>query len=137
KHLPTSIDRLVFMPTPAQRTAEAYQAIYVQGWSNLWAALERPPKRSLVVSSTSVYAQSDGEWVDELSATLPARFNGRLLLEMEARARAASKDTVIARLSGIYGPGRERLIDFAASGEALQGPTPQYTNRIYRDDAAA
>lgn len=137
KGLPSGIDGLVFMPTPAQRTAEAYQAIYLQGWINLWAALDKPPRRSLIVSSTSVYAQSDGEWVDESSASIPASFNGRLLLEMETRARAASKDTIIARLSGIYGPGRERLVDLAVSGQAVQDSPLLYTNRIYRDDAAA
>ena len=137
KDLPSNIDGLVFMPTPAARTLEAYQAIYVQGWSNLWAALASPPKRSLVVSSTSVYAQSDGGWVDENSPSMPVSFNGRVLLEMEALARAASKDTIVARLSGIYGPGRERLLSLAASGQAVQGSPPLYTNRIYRDDAAA
>lgn len=137
KGLPSNLDGLVFMPTPAQRTPDAYQAIYVQGWINLWAALDNPPKRSLIVSSTSVYAQSDGEWVDENSASIPVSFNGRLLLEMETRARAASKNTIIARLSGIYGPGRERLVDLAVSGQAVQGSPPLYTNRTHRDDAAA
>jgi len=135
--LPSNIDRLVFMPTPAERTPAAYQSIYVQGWVNLRAALEKPPRRSLIISSTSVYGQSDGSWVDESSPSVPARFNGRVLLEMEALARATSEHTTVARLSGIYGPGRERLVDFAASGQAVQGSPPLYTNRIHRDDAAA
>lgn len=135
--LPSNIDRLVFMPTPAERTPVAYEAIYIQGWVNLRAALENPPQRSLIVSSTSVYGQSDGSWVDESSPSVPARFNGRVLLEMEALVSATSEHTTIARLSGIYGPGREGLVDFAASGRAVQGLPPLFTNRIHRDDAAA
>lgn len=137
RDLPADIDRLVFMPTPAERSVAAYQSIYLDGWSNLRAALAEPPQQSLVVSSTSVYGQSDGSWVDESSVCEPVRFNGRILLEMEALASQTSELTTIARLSGIYGPGREGLVKLATSGRTVQGSPPLYTNRIHRDDAAA
>lgn len=135
--LPANIDRLVFMPTPSERTPDAYKAIYLHGLANLKLALNNRPGRSLIVSSTSVYGQSDGSWVDESSVCEPARFNGRVLLEMEAMAKASFGNTTIARLSGIYGPGREGLINLASSGQAVQSSPPLYSNRIHREDAAA
>ena len=135
--LPGNIDRLVFMPTPAERTAAAYRAIYVQGLSNLKTSLQQSPGRCLIVSSTSVYGQSDGSWVDENSVCQPTRFNGQVLLEMEEKARAEFAHASVARLSGIYGPGREGLLKKASDPQQVQALPPLYTNRIHRDDAAA
>jgi nucleoside-diphosphate-sugar epimerase len=52
---------------------------------------------------------------------------------LHARIPAA----VVFRLSGIYGPGRERLIDQVRSGRATVSASARHTNRIHRDDAAA
>lgn len=135
--LPADLDWLAYMPTPAQRTEAAYRDIFIQGWINLWKALPQPPRRCLLVSSTAVYAQSDGSCVDEQALTKPEKFNGRVLLEMETLARAGCKDTVIARLSGIYGPGRERLIQAAISGDVTRYGADGFSNRIHIDDAGA
>lgn len=135
--LPANLDWLVFMPTPAERTEKAYRDIFVQGWSNLWNALPQAPRRCLLVSSTSVYGQSDGAWVNEHSATSPERFNGKVLIEMEELARSCCNHAVVARLSGIYGPGRERLVQAAASGDFKKYQVAGFSNRIHIDDAAA
>lgn len=136
-NLPDNLDRLVYMPTPSQRTEESYSDIFVQGWQNLWNALPRPPTRSLLVSSTAVYGQSDGSWVDENTIALPARFNGRVLLKMEQLARASGSRIVVARLSGIYGPARRRLIRLATKGEPLTSASKAFSNRIHIEDAGA
>lgn len=135
--LPANLNWLVFMPTPEQRTEAAYKDIFIQGWTNLWNALPQPPHHCLLVSSTSVYAQSDGSWVNEQAASSPDKFNGRVLLEMEALARVCCKGTVVARLSGIYGPGRERLIQAASSADAVKYEANGFNNRIHIDDAGA
>jgi nucleoside-diphosphate-sugar epimerase len=136
--LPADIDRLVFMPTPASRDEAGYEAIFIQGWKNLWAGLQKAPERSLVVSSTAVYGESDGGIVDEETDPRPTGFNGKALLEMEQVAAACTDNLVVVRISGIYGPGRERLIRMAASeGLEIQHTPPYFTNRIHRDDAAA
>ncbi|MCW8926590.1 MAG: NAD-dependent epimerase/dehydratase family protein [Xanthomonadales bacterium] len=137
KALPGRIDRLVYMPTPGNRDRAGYEAIFLQGWKNLWNALDREPDRTLLVSSTAVYGESNGTEVDEDTIARPARFNGETLLEMERLAASCTQNLVVARLSGIYGPGRERLISQAATGglEVQQAP-PFFTNRIHRDDAA-
>jgi nucleoside-diphosphate-sugar epimerase len=136
--LPPDIDHLVFLPTPASRDQAGYEAIFIQGWNNLWAGLPRAPKRSLVVSSTAVYGESDGGIVDEGTDPRPTGFNGKALLKMEQTAAACTDNLAVVRFSGIYGPGRERLIRMAASkGLEIQQSPPYFTNRIHRNDAAA
>lgn len=138
KSLPSRIDLLVYMPTPATRDESGYRDIFIQGLKNLWSALSGEPGRTLLVSSTAVYGESKGGVVNEETAPGPTRFNGRILLEMEQLAASLTNRLVIARISGIYGPGRERLIRMAADDNLeVQKNPPVLTNRIHRDDAAA
>ncbi|MCA1778045.1 MAG: SDR family oxidoreductase [Xanthomonadaceae bacterium] len=127
-------DAVVYTATPGERTAEAYRSIYVDG---LCALLERVETRRLVlVSSTAVYGQKDGQWVDESSPTHPEAFNGRILLEAEQLARQAG--ACVLRFSGIYGPGRDYLIRKVRAGNVVcQRSPPVWTNRIHADDCAA
>jgi nucleoside-diphosphate-sugar epimerase len=126
------------MPTPASRDLAGYQAIFIEGWKNLWASLKQVPDRTLLVSSTAVYGEDNGAIVTEETEPNPTGFNGKVLLEMEQLARRCTENLVVVRVSGIYGPGRDRLIRLAASeGLELQRFPPEFTNRIHRDDAAA
>lgn len=137
-NLPENIDWLLFMPTPAGRTQAAYEAIFIQGWKNLWACMKHHPARTLLVSSTAVFGEANGNVVNEETDPGPTGFNGKVLLEMEQLASRCSGNLVVVRISGIYGPGRERLIRLAATdGLEVQQVPPFYTNRIHLDDAAA
>jgi nucleoside-diphosphate-sugar epimerase len=125
-------------------TEEAYRAAYVQGLAHVLNALERDgvtPERVLFVSSTAVYGDAGGGWVDEGTAAVPGGFSGRVLLEAEDLLHASfagtRTKTSALRLGGIYGPGRTRLIDQVRSGSAIVPEDVRYTNRIHRDDAAA
>jgi nucleoside-diphosphate-sugar epimerase len=138
--LPPGLDVVIYAASAAGPTDDAYRAAYVDGLANLIQALVaggQRPRRLLFTSSTAVYGQVGGEWVDEGSPTRPKAFSGRRLLEAEAVAAAAPFPAVVLRLAGIYGPGRTWLIDAVRRGEARcdDGP-PIYTNRIHRDDAA-
>lgn len=126
-------DGVIYQATPDQRTPEAYRQAYVSGLENLLARIQ--PERLLLVSSTSVYGQDEGQWVDEDSPTEPGRFSGRILLDAEALARAAGG--IVVRFSGIYGPGRDYLLRQVRSGQATcRADPPQWTNRIHADDCA-
>ena len=143
-------------PVPADTTAvviavaadspseEAYRASYVDGLTHVLDALERDgvqPGRVLFVSSTAVYGDAAGGWVDEGTPAVPGGFSGRVLLEAEeliqARFRGTATTATSLRLGGIYGPGRTRLIDQVRNGSADIPEDVRYTNRIHRDDAAA
>jgi nucleoside-diphosphate-sugar epimerase len=104
----------------------------------LWAAFKKAPLRTLLVSSTAVFGESAGGLVDESTVPGPTGFNGKILLKMEQLAGNCAAKLVVVRISGIYGPGRERLIRQAVSeGLEVQQSPPFFTNRIHLDDAAA
>jgi nucleoside-diphosphate-sugar epimerase len=91
-------------------------------------------RRVFFTSSTAVYGQAAGEWVDESSETTPAHFSGARLLEAERLLLEHDVPATVLRCSGIYGPGRTRLIDNVRQGSAT--PSQRFTNRIHRDDVA-
>jgi nucleoside-diphosphate-sugar epimerase len=138
--LPDHLDLVFFTAAPDRHDDEAYRDLYVEGLRNLIHALTEQaqrPRRLLFTSSTAVYAQRDGEWVDEGSPTEPRTFAGRRLLEAERLLQASPFPSIVARLAGIYGPGRGRLVQSVRDGTAAYAEgTPVYTNRIHRDDSA-
>lgn len=135
--LPEGFEIVFYAASAGARDPQAYERAYVHGVSNLLARLARrsPPRRFVFVSSTAVYAQQQGEWVDEDSPTTPAGFRGRVLLEGERRSLAAPFPGTVVRFGGIYGPGRASLVERVRAGRARFRPG-HYTNRIHRDDCA-
>ncbi len=132
--LPADLDGVVYAASAGGSTPEAYEAAYVRGLDNLLARVA--PRRLIFVSSTAVYGDRQGAWIDEESPAEPDHFSGRLLLEAERIALGGPASAVALRLGGIYGPGRERLIREVAEGRATRPAVPLFTNRIHRDDAA-
>jgi nucleoside-diphosphate-sugar epimerase len=142
--MPADTTAVVVAVAADSPTEAAYRTAYVDGVSHVLDALERDgvtPQRVLFVSSTAVYGDAGGGWVDERTTAAPAGFSGRILREAEellvSRLRGTGSKAVVLRLGGIYGPGRTRLIDQVRSGTAIIPDEPRFTNRIHRDDAAA
>jgi nucleoside-diphosphate-sugar epimerase len=138
--LPLDLDAVVYAAAADRRDEAAYRAVYVDGPANLLAALGpgTPGRRFVFVSTTAVYGDRGGAWVDESSTPAPLDFAGRVLLEAESLVRGRAPGATVARLGGIYGPGRSRLLGQVRRGGAACAPgPPAYTNRIHRDDAAA
>lgn len=117
---------------------EAYRAAYVEGLRLVIAAGAAGNARRLVfVSSTGVYGQDDGSVLDETSPTIPKGFSGRTILDGEALVAAAPLEAATIRFSGIYGPGRDRLVRIVKSGAPVSEKSrTAVTNRIHRDDCA-
>lgn len=137
--LPGGIDVVFYLVSPNGSEDALYRRAYVDGLRGLTGALHRDGQRPrlLFASSTAVYRQHDGTWVDESSETAPDHWSGKRLLEGEQIARQALPPATVVRFGGIYGPRRTQLVDRVRSGRAgyRVGP-PQYTNRIHRDDCA-
>lgn len=137
--LPPGLDAVAYTATAGESTDEGYQAAYVDGPRYLLGALREQgqrPRRVLFTSSTSVYGQRGGEWVDEDSPTEPGGFSGARMLDGERVFLDGPFAATVLRLGGIYGPGRTSLVQKVRSGEAECTPEPSWTNRIHRDDAA-
>ena len=128
-----SPDLLIHCASSGRGGEEAYRKVYLDGLRNLVTAYA--PKRVIFTGSTSVYAQVDGARVTEGSPALPDRGTGRILLEAEQVALNAGG--TVARLSGIYGPGRSVLLRKFMEGSAvLESGGGRVINQIHRDDAA-
>lgn len=135
----TGIDYLVYCATPSQRDETGYRQAYVEGLRHVLGWLKecaQRPRRIIFVSSSGVYGQTEGEWVDETSATQPATFTGRVMLEAERTALDCGLPATVVRLTGIYGPGRNDLSNRVRQGHSVRIDPPVYANRIHADDAA-
>lgn len=118
------------------RGEEGYDQVYVQGIKNILAALKASPL-VLFASSTSVYSQMDGSWIDEQSATEPDGFAGRKILEAELLLKESGFASASVRLSGLYGGGRSNhLLAALREGRICPALPVKYSNRIHIDDAA-
>lgn len=138
-NLPPALDAVAYTAAAGESTDEGYRGAYVDGPRHLLSALskqEQRPRRVLFTSSTSVYGQRQGEWVDEDSPTEPGGFSGARMLEGERVFLDGPFPATVLRLGGIYGPGRTSLVEKVRSGAAECAPEPSWTNRIHRDDAA-
>src|SRR5450432_565716 len=112
---------------------EGYRRVYFSGVQNLLGALH--PRIFIFSSSTSVYAQVGGEWVDEEGTAEPGHEAGRILREAEELVKQAGG--VVARVAGIYGPGRSALLRKLLAGEArIEGDGGRVLNQVHRDDVA-
>jgi nucleoside-diphosphate-sugar epimerase len=88
------------------------------------------------LSSTVVYGDRGGGWVDEDTTPAPSQSRGQRRLDAENawRARAGRRCVDIFRLAGIYGPGRSAFDDLRASrARRMDKPGHQF-GRIHRDD---
>ncbi|MFT5172439.1 MAG: nucleoside-diphosphate-sugar epimerase [Gammaproteobacteria bacterium] len=135
--LPDRVDTLIYVAAADGFSDDAYERAYVIGLRNTLSVVNTPSLcRVIFVSSTSVYAQDDGSWVNERSASEPSGFSGQRLLQAEALLDTLECDTSVVRFAGIYGPGRTRLLEQVRAGASCVDEPVQWTNRIHRDDCA-
>lgn len=119
--------------------AEAYRRSYFGGMKSVlaWSQGNGPVETLVYTSSTSVYPQGGGVKVDESMPVSGRDERTTVLVETEARLRAAGpavRRSVVLRLAGIYGPGRTHLLEQVRMGE-VSGEGAQHLNLIHRDDA--
>ncbi|MDP2228122.1 MAG: SDR family oxidoreductase [Moraxellaceae bacterium] len=135
---PPGLDAVFIVLAPGESGEAAYRATYLEGTRHVLAALAgQRPRQLFWVSSTGVYGQEDGRWVNEDTPPEPVTATGRILLESEALARTAPSPVTVVRLSGLYGPGRLRLVRWVEAGRPVQADPPSWSNRLHVEDAAA
>jgi nucleoside-diphosphate-sugar epimerase len=132
---PDQVDLLYIIMTPARRDEAGYRDAYLTAPARLLSGLatQQPLPPVVFVSSTAVFSDHAGE-PDEDAEPQPDGFNGRILLAAEEEISMRTLATSV-RFSGIYGPGRERLLDQVADIRAgAEPPSPRWSNRIHSAD---
>lgn len=128
----SDVDALVYAASPAD--GGGVRTIYLEGLRTVidtFADRPSPPDRLVLTSSTSVYGDHEGAWVDETTAIRPDTERATILARGEGLVLDGPFDGTVVRLAGLYGPERYRLDRY------LEGPvTAGVLNMIHRDDAA-
>jgi nucleoside-diphosphate-sugar epimerase len=128
------VEAVIHCASSGRGGVDEYRTIYLKGARVLAEVLA--PRQFIFTSSTSVYVQVGGEVVTEDSAALPERETGRVLREAEEFVLAHGG--TVARLAGIYGPGRSVLLQKFFSGKAvIEGEGGRFINQVHRDDIAS
>jgi nucleoside-diphosphate-sugar epimerase len=123
--------------TPGEFTEQAYKDSYLavaKSISSTISQLQKAPRLVLWVSSTSVYGDFKGDWVSELTQPEPSTFSGKILLAAEKIIQQIPCETSVIRFSGIYGPGRTRLLGQVLAGKGRPSSPEQWSNRVHADD---
>ena len=138
-----AVQTLLFAVGYDASSGQTRQQVQLGGLQNVVARLS-DAKQLVYISSSSVYSQSAGEWVDETSECQPVQPGGIACLEAERwlLSSVAHSQTIaqanVLRLSGIYGPDRLlSRVDSLHAGNALSGSGHEWLNLIHVDDAAA
>ncbi|MCP5145662.1 MAG: SDR family oxidoreductase [Gammaproteobacteria bacterium] len=108
----------------------------------LLAALDinSPPARIVYISTTGVYGDAAGQWVDEQTPAAPESARGARRWAAENVVRrwcdAHRTEAIILRVPGIYGPGRLPLARLRDGTPVLHEADAPWSNRIHIDDLA-
>lgn len=95
-------------------------------------------RRVVYLSTVGVYGNHDGGWIDEAAPITAEHGRGKARTTAEAAwAALTAGRTTVLRLAGIYGPGRNALVNLRA-GTARRIVRPgQVFNRIHVEDIAS
>ncbi len=131
-----AVTRVLYAVGMDRTAGKSMRDVYLTGLGNV---LDRLPQNGpfAYVSSSSVYGQTAGEWVDETSPTEPLEEGGKLLLECEQLLHARQPAAVILRFAGIYGPGRVIRRAAIERGEPLAADPEKWLNLVHVEDGAA
>lgn len=117
-------------------SGHSMRAVYLDGLAHVLDRLDEP-RCFVYVSSTSVYGQTDGSWVDEDSPAEPLEESGQVVRQAELLLRQRLPQAILLRSAGIYGPGRLlRRREQLLRSEPIAGDPERWLNLIHVDDLA-
>jgi nucleoside-diphosphate-sugar epimerase len=122
-----------------QSAGHSIEEVYSRGLRNVLAALPTGTGRLIYISTTGVYGDASGEWIDEDTPPDPQRDGGRasLVAERALAEHPLGKNAVILRLAGIYGPGRIPFRSLLRAGAPIPAVSQGNLNLIHIADAVA
>ncbi len=137
--LPTlpNVSTVVYCVGYEKSAFQSIRDVYVQGLEHFLESVPASIERFIYISSTGVYGQTNGDWVDEDSPCRPIREGGAACFDAETilRQHALGNRAVILRLAGIYGPGRIPRRSMLENQVPLAVAADGYLNLIHVDDA--
>src|SRR5688572_18566798 len=121
---PAEIDSVLFAVGYDRGSGSPIEAVYAQGLANVLVALPPHVGRFIYISTTGVYGNAAGDWVDEQTPCWPERAGGRasLAAEQALKEHPPGERSLILRLAGIYGPGRIPRADPLLAGNPIDAP---------------
>jgi nucleoside-diphosphate-sugar epimerase len=130
-------DHVLLTPSPTSWDTAGYQRGFTAAAANLLSGLgAHRPRHLFMVSSTRVYAETGGGWVDETSPLSTTDERALAIIAAERQLLGSGIPTSIVRSGGIYGANPGRLVTRVARGEIAPAEPVRYTNRIHREDCA-
>ncbi|NIP86415.1 MAG: NAD-dependent epimerase/dehydratase family protein [Planctomycetales bacterium] len=132
-------DTVLFAVGFDRHSGRAMREVYVEGLGHVLEALPADCGHFIYISSTGVYGQQDGSWVDEQAVCQPQRAGGQACLEAErllGRHPRAAEATIL-RLGGIYGPDRVPCLRDLRAGNPIPSAGDGFLNLIHVEDAVA
>lgn len=131
-------DYVIATFNPFDRSVDGYKAGFARAMDNLLSGLgEHRPRHIIMASSTRVYAESEGGWVDEASALTGSDPFAAHIIAAERALLDSGQGATVVRFAGIYGIPGGRLLSRVRRGELCPAEPVSYTNRIHREDAGA
>ncbi len=133
------IETVLFAVGYDRESQTPIEQVYAGGLAQALAAIPATTSRIIYISSTGVYGDAAGEWVDEETPCRPTRAGGKASLaaeELLKRSEFGSR-SIVLRLAGLYGPGRIPRAQAVLLGEPIDAPQDGFLNLIHVDDAAA
>lgn len=131
-------DAMLVALTPTERTELGYQLGFAQAMRSIVNGLNgHQPNVAYFVSSTRVYAESAGGWVDEDSDLATNAPYAEHIIAAEQHFLAGLKNAVVLRAGGLYGQAPGPLVQRVREGRFTPKAPVRFANRIHRDDVAA
>jgi len=122
-----------FAPPPAQGLEDTRMARFLAGLGS-----SGQPQRIVYISTTGVYGDCQGNWVDESRPVNPQVDRAHRRWDAEQQLRAwrsrSGGELVILRVAGIYGPGKLPVARLRKQLPMVAEVDAPWTNRIHADD---
>ncbi|TFE67729.1 nucleoside-diphosphate sugar epimerase [Methylacidiphilum sp. Yel] len=128
----SKISAVIFSASSNRAEPLAFEKIFSIGLDNALSIAKNCP--FLLVSSTSVYTHTEGQWVDEESPATPATSSGKIL--KKAEEKVLDRGGTVLRASGIYGPQRVYRITGLLQNTVRIDPRKKWINQIHGQDLA-
>ena len=124
---------------PPQRSGE--KDIRMQHFISMLETLSAAPSKILLISTTGVYGDCEGEWIDEQQPTKPQADRARRRLSAENQLKTYCEkfkvQYVVFRVPGIYAPDKLPVKRITSGEPIVNAADSGYTNRIHADDLSA